>query len=508
MHNLLKRWFNRHLQGIDHAEVMSAVIADGSLSPAFLFLTVVSCGIATLGLLLNSTAVIIGAMLVAPLMGPIILGGFAIARLEPLLAGRALLALLVGMVTALLLAMLIVRLSPYIPPTAEILARTQPNLFDLLVAILSGCAGGYAVIRRQGGVVVGVAIATALMPPLATVGYGLATADGVIAQGAAFLFLTNLLAIALAVTVTASWYGFGRLRAAHGMWWPTLVAGAVLAVLCIPLAQRLNQSVQEAWQSKRIEQWVRADPLLVTGKIAQIDISTPATGIQVDLVVIARQFDPAAEGRLQQALQRGLDKPVTLRLDQVISARPYLPKASPRVTPDSALSALPFGIQRINVDPQRKSATAFAQSGELSTMMEQERLLQARFKDWDLRIIPPPQPLAIRFAHRSASLDDTARGQLEAMAWCLQRWGVKTVTAEGWEAVDETQNRTKPWAGLRAAGVATWLSHHQFGVEALHRTPDAAQRADEKEVGAATYRVVLLRVADHPHALPAATTPK
>lgn len=167
------QWWRQHLQNIDRQFVEDRVSTEGGLSYSYIFLVFTSCAIATLGLLLNSAAVIIGAMLIAPLMGPIVLLGLAIAKTDVLLVIRASKALAIGIVGALMTAALIVKLAPFIPPTQEILARTNPNLFDLLVAIVSGLVAGYAVIRQQGGTFAGVAIATALMPPLAVSGYGL-----------------------------------------------------------------------------------------------------------------------------------------------------------------------------------------------------------------------------------------------------------------------------------------------------------------------------------------------
>ena len=139
-------------------------------------------------------------MLVSPLMGPIVRLGLGITTLDHRRAASAALALLAGMGIALLMSITIVWISPVRELTAEILARTRPNLFDLLVATLSGLAGGYAMVRGRGGTIVGVAIATALMPPMAVVGFGIASGHAPVAQGALLLFATNLVAIALSIT--------------------------------------------------------------------------------------------------------------------------------------------------------------------------------------------------------------------------------------------------------------------------------------------------------------------
>ncbi len=159
-----------------------------------------SAGIATLGLVLNSPAVVIGAMLISPLMGPILAAGLALAAADLYLGIKSLLSILVGVAASLLFSATLVWLLPFQTATGEIVARTQPNLLDLGVALLSGLAGSVVVCRRSesGGVTAlpGVAIAVALMPPLCTVGFGMGSGfDWAIISGAGLLFLTNLAAI-------------------------------------------------------------------------------------------------------------------------------------------------------------------------------------------------------------------------------------------------------------------------------------------------------------------------
>lgn len=159
-----------------------------------------SAGIATLGLILNSPAVVIGAMLISPLMGPILAGGLALAAADVYLGIKSLLSIVLSGISAVLFSAALVWITPFHYPTAEILARTQPNLLDLGVALLSGLAGSVVVCRggKGGGVTAlpGVAIAVALMPPLCTVGFGIGSGfSWPIIQGAGLLFLTNLAAI-------------------------------------------------------------------------------------------------------------------------------------------------------------------------------------------------------------------------------------------------------------------------------------------------------------------------
>jgi uncharacterized hydrophobic protein (TIGR00271 family) len=161
---------------------------------------VFSMGIATLGLITNSAAVVIGAMLISPLMGPIIASGLALSLGDFYLGFKSFLNLLLSLLAAVLLSALITWALPFHTPTPEILARVRPTSLDLGIAVLSGMAGSIVVCRggRGGGITAlpGVAIAVALMPPICVVGFGVGIGwDGAIIRGAGLLFLTNLVAI-------------------------------------------------------------------------------------------------------------------------------------------------------------------------------------------------------------------------------------------------------------------------------------------------------------------------
>lgn len=168
-----------------------------------------AAGIATLGLFLDSPAVIIGAMLVAPLMAAIVGIGLGTIQADGKLLGLAASATIRGMLLAIAMGLVIGLILPDSEPTKEILSRTQPSLFDLGVALISGFAGAYAICRRDmSASLPGVAIAAALVPPLATVGIGISRPDMEIAQGALVLFLTNLVAITAASGLVFFLLGF------------------------------------------------------------------------------------------------------------------------------------------------------------------------------------------------------------------------------------------------------------------------------------------------------------
>jgi uncharacterized hydrophobic protein (TIGR00271 family) len=177
----------------------------------FYALVATSTLIACLGLIANSTAVIIGAMLVAPLMTPIFGLSLALVRGEPLLLGRALRAEIFGVVLGVVIASLFGAFPLALEVTPEMLARTQPNLLDLLVAVLAGFAGAYAMIdERLSPALPGVAIATAIVPPVANTGLCLAVGAYQGAYGSFLLFLANFLSILMVACATFIAAGLAR----------------------------------------------------------------------------------------------------------------------------------------------------------------------------------------------------------------------------------------------------------------------------------------------------------
>jgi uncharacterized hydrophobic protein (TIGR00271 family) len=170
---------------------------------ANLWILIFAILIASLGLNVNSTAVIIGAMLVSPLMGPIIGLGFGMAINDLSLLKKSFLSYAFASVVGLATSALYFLLSPINEAHSEILARTAPNIYDVLIALFGGLAGILAITTKfKGNVIPGVAIATALMPPLCTAGYGLATLQFPFFFGALYLFFINTVFIALATLVT------------------------------------------------------------------------------------------------------------------------------------------------------------------------------------------------------------------------------------------------------------------------------------------------------------------
>ncbi|MDQ2990584.1 MAG: DUF389 domain-containing protein, partial [Pseudomonadota bacterium] len=195
----IKRLFALHHDQHENAEIDRAIRAGARIGGTNLWVLIFAILIASVGLNVNSTAVVIGAMLISPLMGPLLAIGYGAGISDYRLIRSAARSLFIFVVISLLTSSAYFFLSPLSQAQTELLARTTPTLWDVLIAFFGGCAGIIAQTRRSGSTIIpGAAIATALMPPLCTAGYGIASGNWQFMAGAAYLFLINAFFITLA----------------------------------------------------------------------------------------------------------------------------------------------------------------------------------------------------------------------------------------------------------------------------------------------------------------------
>ncbi len=426
--NIVYRFLIQARRGVEHDAAARAVYENGGLSGRYLVMTVISAAIAALGLMLSSPAVVIGAMLVSPMMGPIVSLGFSLTLLDWDELKQALTALAVGVGLALAVAILLTLLSPLKEPTSEILARTRPNFFDLLIAVFSGVAGAYAVIRQRGETIIGVAIATALMPPVATVGFGLGTGDMKIAAGAFFLFMTNLVAIALAATLTAGFYGFRPRLLERPKPWRGLAVLVVFVVLSVPLAISLRAIGLESQATAETRMAVEDIFAGAESRITLLEARSEGEGVAVSALVSTRKLVPDAEKRLQERLTASLHTPVTATLDQIVVADPQAAaravQASATNAPDPAAAlrtrlseAVPFATDAVMVDAEGRRAIVLLRPDadlDLAGAHAFEKALQGRFEGVEIWVTPPVEAL------ETVDLGDPA-ARARAV-WALARW--------------------------------------------------------------------------------------
>jgi uncharacterized hydrophobic protein (TIGR00271 family) len=290
-----------------------------------------ACLIALMGLLLNSPAVIIGAMLISPLMGPILACGLALTTAEWSLGKKAGRNLVFSVAEVIIVAVIATHLSPLREATPEILARTNPNLMDLLIAFFSGLAGTVAMASRRTAFTIlpGVAIATAVMPPLATVGYGIATGQGAVARGAFMLFFTNFTAIVLSASVVFLVLGVRpqeqRLGQSHHLLvrWRIVIAASLLLILSVPLMRTLMRAADEASVRRQVTDSLK-QAMREHGnrRLDSVSVELGKQAVNVSASVqTANYMEPEDIGRLRTAVEQRVRRPVRLQVEQVQLAK-------------------------------------------------------------------------------------------------------------------------------------------------------------------------------------------
>lgn len=249
------QWLRPTLTSVEAETIVWRSQALATTSLDYMTLIVVSAVLASLGLLLDSAAVIIGAMLVAPLMGPLVAFAIALRVARMQVVARALFAVVIGTASAFAVSVVIGLVVPLALPTSEMLSRGQPSLLDAGVAIASGIVGAYATARKDiPSALAGVAIAAALVPPICVSGLALGLGEADLAGGAALLFTVNIVCIAVIGTVVFAWLGLEpNEEASPGQRHISVLAGlllsALIGVLLAVSAARLaisDQDVQDA----------------------------------------------------------------------------------------------------------------------------------------------------------------------------------------------------------------------------------------------------------------------
>ncbi len=301
----------------------------------FITMIALSTVIATLGLILNAPAVIIGAMLIAPLMSAIIGMGLGVVQGDAKLLRLGAMTTLWGVLTTLVVSFFLELLIPYNELTPEMIARSAPNLLDLGVALAAGAAGAYALARKNvSSSLPGVAIAVALIPPLATTGMALALRFWHVALGAGLLFLTNLVGI----VAMSSWVflsmGFQpqferreRIRLFSRGWRAILL---MILLISIPLAVVTVRQIKQ----QRVDSAIRSALQREIKKLPNVNLRdwsyrVSDGGYELELEVETEEpLSHGDVGTLQEHLAERLGKPVeiTLKIIPVIRLEPAYPE--------------------------------------------------------------------------------------------------------------------------------------------------------------------------------------
>ena len=290
----------------DEQQVIDEISRGAVFRGANVWVLIFAIFIASLGLNVNSTAVIIGAMLISPLMGPIIGMGLAVGTNDLDLLKRSFRNYAVATAVSVATATVYFLFSPYKEVQSELLARTSPTLYDVMIAFFGGAAGIVALCTKgkAGNVIPGVAIATALMPPLCTAGFGLATGRFLFFLGAFYLFFINTVFIALATTLGVRLMQFRQhefvstARARHA----SQVLMGVVMLTMIPAAVMTWQIVKNEILDKNVKQFIATELQQKGTQIMQTDIDKDAR--RLSIVAIGREITEASQEAARQRMAR------------------------------------------------------------------------------------------------------------------------------------------------------------------------------------------------------------
>jgi len=298
----------------DPAAIMTALERDVSFRGINLWVLIAAVVIASVGLNVNSTAVIIGAMLISPLMGPIIGIGVSLATYNIPLLKKSLRNFVVAVFFSILTSAIYFWLSPLKEPQSELMARTSPSFWDVLIAFFGGLAGIVAATGREKKftVIAGVAIATALMPPLCTVGYGLANLEPRFIFGAFYLFSINAVFISTAAYLVAQLLRFPpleisdlrlrrRIRA--------IAIGVVIGTL-IPSLYLSWRLVKEAIQEERLRLFIQREFAYPQTSVISYRLVHKGQHQVLEVVAIGEALSEREIQRLEQSL-RSYDLPIS-----------------------------------------------------------------------------------------------------------------------------------------------------------------------------------------------------
>ena len=335
------RWLQRRVGfptlGRDERIDLQERLAEGAKCDwDYLVMMALSGALASLGLLEGSTAVVIGAMLVAPLMGPLVAAGLALVQGNVQLFRTGLRSAAIGVAVGLAVSLLAGAVNPGYEPSLEIEARGDPDLLDLLIALASGMAAAYATGRpKVVATLAGVAIAAALVPPLAVVGIALTNQQPLIGAYASILLLTNLVAIILGAAFAFGALGVRVRREGEGTrtWVRNALTALIAAgiLLSAPLLmnvlekRRVGQAKPLAYPvSPRVRaavnEYLEESPDLELIRMARSSVE-PEAGVTI-LVLSRSEVPPEIEAGLVRVVREARGDQVTVTVFPVLSARP------------------------------------------------------------------------------------------------------------------------------------------------------------------------------------------
>ncbi|MEZ4570832.1 MAG: TIGR00341 family protein [Thermomicrobiales bacterium] len=316
------------MSAVRRAEIVESLDDSAALDSDYALLVILSCIIASFGLVVNSTAVTIGAMLIAPLMGPILGMSLSLVRGDLHRLSQAVTTLLIGVAMAILISIIIGNVVSRSKANGflaelprEMINRTEPTLFDLVVAMAGGFLAAYALTQpRLSPTLPGVAIATSLMPPLCVVGLGISQGETGVSNGALLLFLANFVAIVFSSAVVFVLAGFGPLafHERRQVLSRTFVVSSVsLFLITIPLANFMVRIADDARTSQIVRETLseQFEEISADARLVEFSQEQRDGDLHVNATVrTPRELSYEETSRIQRILATKLDTPVSLEL--------------------------------------------------------------------------------------------------------------------------------------------------------------------------------------------------
>lgn len=301
----IRSLLNLHQGEEEKEKVLENVFKNISFRGANLWILACAILIASIGLNVNSTAVIIGAMLISPLMGPIVGAGFALATYDFVLLKKSGKNLLVATVVSLSVSSLYFYLSPFKDVQSELLARTSPTIYDVMIAFFGGIVGAVSMTRKdKGNPIPGVAIATALMPPLCTAGFGLAVFDFKFFAGAMYLYTINCFFIGIATFVIIKYLKYQPIVTENKSFDKKLryIITTLILLMTIPSFYLAYNLLQEKRFSQNAENYIKQEFSDNGYTLIYKKINYNTSPRTIDVAFLSRNFDSLEVNNLNKKL--------------------------------------------------------------------------------------------------------------------------------------------------------------------------------------------------------------
>lgn len=322
--DLIEHRFSLSEDKADESFIIDSIRKNVDFKGANLWALIFAIFIASIGLNVNSTAVIIGAMLISPIMGPVMGIGLGIGINDINLVRKGAKNLLVATLIAILTSSVYFAITPLHEAQSELLARTSPSIWDVFIAFFGGLAGMVAASRKErSNVIPGVAIATALMPPLCTAGFGIATGNWYYVLGAVYLYFINSVFIAIATYLMSRYLHMHRThfddpRTARKVTRYMVIIVVLTILPSIYMAYRIiDKSIFETNARKFVEEQIK----FTNTQVISRTYSYSQTAKSIDLLLIGNELNKREIDSLTLKLSQYKLKDVRLNIRQGLNAK-------------------------------------------------------------------------------------------------------------------------------------------------------------------------------------------